>query len=75
MSDYQIIERKLSELMEEVAVLKAALGVDEISISSDVVRIHGTDDNGDYVVSNPTYGTAEGLLFRAARFYPTREDE
>ena len=75
MNDYMILEHRLTEIMEELAVLKAALGVDEISVTSNAVRIHGTDDHGDYVMSNPTYGTAEGLLFRSARFYPTKEGE
>ena len=76
MSDYMILEQRLTEMMEELAVLKVALGVEAITISDDRAWIHGEDNNGRYIVSNPEYGKANGILFRAARTYTHRgEDE
>lgn len=75
MSVYMMIESKLTEMMQEIDHMCEALGVSYISVDKNCARIHGTDDKGDYIMSNPEYGTAEGLLFKSARHYVKKEGE
>ena len=75
MSVYMMIESELTKMMENLGHMCEDLGVEHIAIDKNTARIHGADDKGEYIMSSPEFGTAEGLLFKSARYYLEKEDE
>lgn len=67
------LENELNDMMQELNNIKETYGLRGISVSDHSVTIHGTDEKGDYVMSNPAPGTAIGCLFGGYRFYGGEE--
>lgn len=78
MSDIELAEQWLSETSRQIKALvdfmPKELGVTEIDISSGAIYIHGTDKNGNYVLSRLFHQGYDGIFFDK-RFYPDREVE